>query len=1054
MENNIFHNELFNRHCSPKKNSDRFSRDFFKGLFVLILCFSLFFTFNPGRAAETYHDFDIQPKPLAEALIEFSKQTGFQFFFENEVLEGIKNNYLKGKFSTQQGLEILLDGTEVVFSVRAGTVIVFEKQQTADAPLQNIENVTVVGARAKGLGFGGIVPVTVINSEEFSMNSATDGTQIFSHLPQTNPVISITNSNARILGVGTVLVDLRNLGPNRTLVLVNGRRFAQTGSFPPLFSATDISTIPIDFVDRIEILTGSASTLYGSDAVAGVINFNLKTNFEGLEGNLLTGISEKGDGEIFKVSLSGGQTFSNGKAHLSGHLTFSKEGKILQKDRPLLSNPGELVNGVFQPGAAGSSTVPSGLIVGFEDAAENLIPFFVSSGPPPLLISDDGNSFSIFTGAPEQLFDFSDFQFLSLPKTRFLLNLNGEYEFGLGKETFFSFFAGSSTAKNLLAPPPLTLAIGQAIRIPFDNPFIPQSLQPFVDQLQADGATAFLMDKRIMEAGGRDGTVKKDFQYFLWGVSGPVGPFENFEFSYQYSTSKTTVQDNVVIDLEKVQIAADPTLCATAPGCTLIDFFGINKISQGQLDFIKNPAPVIKLGKSTQHLISAYFSGALAETQAGKINVILGLEFRREKFSVTPDPSIREENQSGLFGLAETKGSYNVFEAFFDVVTPLIKNRKKIRSLSWEFALRASHFNTIGTIFNWKTGFEYVPVNGFRIRTMFQKGVREPNIQEFFTPINQSAFRLRDPCSNLAAETRQNVISNCLSPASLGNVPTGFLDPRTSITGTFSGNTALLPERSQSVTFSFSYIPTQGQFLGSGNFYFSFDLYWIKIKSPIFLPPLSTMLEQCYESPGFSSAFCGTNPKNGLPFFERDPITNQITNVNLAVLNGASETIAGFDFEIRYTLFGKKLGLQKDAAKFDFIFLYTLNVYQEFFTTPGGDRTETTGQISRPFNRIFFQTTLTLKAFQVFWTTQFQTSGILTFSLPSSSDGNLAPSTFYHDLAFRKELRKDLYLTLGIDNFFNKAPPILLSGNAGTNTIPNLFDIVGRRFWLRLGITF
>lgn len=1021
---------------------------------VLVAVLALVAGFRAQARAEPLYDFDLPAQPLAEALIEFGNQTGFQFFFESKLMEGKTAPAVEGTFTSREALDRLLDGTGISARVRAGSVLIFEQAHDGKEAIEPLERILTIGSRARGLGFGGITPITVIGSDEFAMKELPDAGQLFSDLPQSNPVISTENSNNLTLGLGIKLVDLRNLGPQRTLILVNGRRFAPTAAFPPVLTGTDVSTIPIDAAERIEVLTGSASTLYGSEAIAGVINFVLDSDLEGAEGSFLTGTSEEGDRTIFKLSLTGGKSFLRGRAHLVAHVTLSHEGKVLQRDRPGLSNPGAFVDGEFIKGAGGSPVTPTGVMVGLEDASGNFVPFIAGSSLPPLLIGQDGTGFEVFTKAPDQLFDFSPFQYLLTPKDRGLFYLNGRYEAGAQLEMYLSVLGGLSRTENQLAPPPLTFQAGQAIRIPFDNPFIPASLNPVVEKAVDAGAHAFFLDKRILEAGVRSGTVKKGFANVVFGITGPLGPFRKFDFAYQYSTVTTKDRDRTVIDVERAQAAADLSACAEFAGCTLIDYFGLNKITPAQINFLTAGSPAQQKANSTQHLITASLENTLFRVPSGKVDALVGLEFRREKFAVVPDPLTESRNQGGVIGLTGTSGSFTVAEGYADVVAPLMRNRGKVASLTWESAARLSHYSTVGTLFSWKSGFEYVPASGFRIRTMYQRGVRAPNIFEFLSPPTIQILQLADPCSDLQRQPPPEVTANCTGGSPLGNVPTDYIEQRETLLGTVSGNSFLSPERAHSVNLGFEYVPGPTQFLGGGDFYFSLALYGIRINDPIFLPGLPLLLEQCYESTDLSSPFCGTNPESGLPLFERDPANHQITNVNLAFLNGGSETVAGFDAEIRFSLFPEDISLLPAGSRIDFGIRYIFNSFQEFLVTEGGDKKESTGEVFRPKQRFLLQMTFRGERLAVQWNTRFQGAAVVNNELAGGVAANRAPAAAYHNLAASVILREGVNLTLGIDNLLNHKPPFLISGQNGTDTLPTLYDVIGRRVWIKLGAQF
>lgn len=376
---------------------------------------------------------------------------------------------------------------------------------------QPIEEVVVTGSRILRPDLDAVSPVTVVDQEEFTLSGIINVEQKLNELPQSLPSFGATSNNP---GDGTARVDLRGLGSFRTLVLVNGRRYMNATQD----GVVDLNTIPASLIERVDVVTGGASAVYGSDAMAGVVNFILKDDFEGVEVNALYDITEESDGEKANVDLTIGGNFADGRGNATVYMQYSDREPIFQGDRSfsdvaLTESGDQLVPG-------GSSGIPGTLLFGMNpDGDED-----ANSGDeiPNTVFLPDGSSRPFVN--PDDLFNYAPDNFLQLPQERFLAHGQAHFDLSDQVRAYSEITFAQNEVAQELAPTP---AFVSTLEVNPDSAFFDAETQALLDNIptNADG-NVFLgtIGRRMVENGPRQSTDNRDAFRLMLGVEGDINP--------------------------------------------------------------------------------------------------------------------------------------------------------------------------------------------------------------------------------------------------------------------------------------------------------------------------------------------------------------------------------------------------------------------------------------------------------------------------------------------------------------------------------------------------
>ena len=935
--------------------------------------------------------------------------------------------------------------------------------QDAAAPVQQV---MVTGSRIASPNAESPSPLQTLTSADIAASGATNLQELLLKNPTLGtPTISRTNSNFSTASAGVATVDLRNLGTARTLVLINGRRVV---AGIPGESAVDLNTIPTDFIERVELLTGGASATYGSDAVAGVVNIILKRNFNGLLADASIGESSKGDDAKRKLALTFGSTSADGNSNVMGHFGYSRQGAVFSRDRDISAID------QFSTGAAITGKA--------EDLQKITRPFFSSYAPQGRFFHDTGSytydangreiPFSANGNAttPASGFNRSEFRSIAVPTERYLFAATGNLALNENHSAFFEGTYASSKVSTRIEPFPLDseaiypngggqvpaefLVNGAVVR----NPIVPQYLYDRISDNDGDGLRDYFFTRRISEVGTRGSSADRDTFRLATGLKGSVMNW-NYEVYGVYGSTKeaqsSAGQVNVLNfrnALEAIPGPGGTAICrdaqARTQGCVPISVFGRNTISPEALKYVSAPGSLST--STTQKLIGGTLSGEPFTLPAGPLGVATGFEWRKETSSSTPDALTQAGLNAGNATPA-TVGAFDVKEIFVETRVPLLKDAPFAKSLSFLGAFRAGDYSTVGRTNSWNAGLEWMPISDIKFRATRALSTRAPNINELFSPPSQDfPTGINDPCVGVTPTSTTQFSAACRAApgvnaniAANGGVFTLSQADIQGISGYNRGNPNLGPEKGKSTTLGIVITPRSIPMLSK--FTFTADLFKIDIEDAIVGTPRSFALTSCYG--GGNLSFCD--------FIKRRPAAvgansaGSLDLIDTAQSNSGGTGTEGIDVTATWA---DKVGPGRLVARGSFT-----HVNRGFdIPLPGEAIDPWIGEIGAPKNKGSVNLGYKMGKFNLTSTTTI--IGKSSLDNVFLNDFGLPPGaiTFkkkiYNDFQLTYEAMKAVELYAGIDNAFDTKPPAIISGlpgnDTGTETNAGTYDPIGRRYYV------
>lgn len=760
----------------------------------------------------------------------------------------------------------------------------------ADTSVEQLDTVVVTGTRITRDGFEAPTPLTVVGAEQIQQQASPNLIDYLTALPafSGNYTPQGSTQNVSSGAAGTSSVNLRNLGTSRTLVLIDGQR-----SVPSTITGlVDINTIPSQLIERVEVVTGGASAAYGSDAVSGVVNFILDRKFTGFKSEVSGGMTTYGDNANYKVALTAGMPFADGRGHLllSGQQT-QQEG-ILDGDRPWNKKGWQIIN---NPSYTATNGQPRRLLLS-QIAPSNATPGgIIVSGPLR------GTAFGA-GGAPYQfqygpLISGSAMQGGAWQSTSLHVigqsiepkfsaqNAFGRLSFEVTDNVEVFIQSNWYNNDNMSHAYPNDAYFGGMI-VRADNPFLPASVAA---RAQALGLTQLELGSSLQDMGG---VVIDTGREVLRNVIGASGGFNllnvDWEWNAYYQRGESRASEsalnsaNLVRHREALDAVIHPTTGAivcrstlTSPGNGCVPY---NPFGTG----VNSPEAIAYTAGTRSHrdqlfkqeVIAAAISGTAFSTWAGPVSVATGLEHRREEASGWSTP----EDQAGVFfagNYRPTFGKYDVTEGFFETVVPLASDMAFAESLELNAALRMTEYSTSGSVETWKAGLTYTPIDDVRFRATRSRDIRAPNMNDLF---------------NAGARVNNQVIDNV----------TGLAVATEDIT---TGNPDLKPEVADSlgvgVVFQPSFVPGLSA---------SVDYWEIDLQDAINTVGRQLTVDLCQQG---NQLFCQAI-NNGQPL---RPTTGSDRNtIRIQPFNLAQQLVRGVDIEAGYRLPVATLGIDNDGT--------------------------------------------------------------------------------------------------------------------------------------------
>ncbi|MET1755713.1 TonB-dependent receptor [Novosphingobium sp. RD2P27] len=727
-------------------------------------------------------------------------------------------------------------------------------------------DIVVTGTRTNRTGYEAPTPTTVLTAETIALTAPASLADYVNQLPALAGSTSPRNVNGTTAGgtAGANLLNLRGLGVNRTLVMLDGRRVVAS----TLTGAVDVNLLPTAMVKRVDIVTGGASAAYGSDAVAGVVNFILDDTYTGLKGETSYGITDKGDGNAFRAELTGGLQFGGGRGHIVVSGQYNKSGRVRAQDRDwyngskLIVNPAfTATNGVPQyivaPNVGLASATDNGLITsgplrGTQFGANGLASatpfnFGYTNGLQSLGGSAEDHGGRIEVAVPTEMYSFFG---------------HAAYDLTDGIQVFAEASYGHSVTDYL------SVSYNRFGNLPIsiNNAYLDPAVRA---RLAAAGQTTFNLGTSNYKFGQIRGRNEREMERYVGGVKGDLGGWKwdlYYTHGISHIISEAANNPNIANYNRAVNavrtpsgaiacgVNADASTANDDAACAPLNPFGTVAVSDAARDYAFGTARQV-IGIK-QDVVSGSISGDPFSTWAGPVSVVVGAEYRQETYDATAD-AVSQANGYFTGNYKASQGEVSVKEAFGEIIVPLLKDKSFAQDVSFNGAVRYTDYKLSGGVTTWKAGLTWEINDELRLRGTRSRDIRAPNLNELFQGGQATTLALADPVINSSYATLVLVV----------------------------GNQNLQPERADTLSLGVGYRP---QWLPGLSL--SVDYYDIKIDQSIVSLAAQNLIQGCQAG---DASLCA--------YITRDPASNLITQILTPGINFSRERATGVDFEANYS---------------------------------------------------------------------------------------------------------------------------------------------------------
>ena len=940
-------------------------------------------------------------------------------------------------------------------------------QEQSETPAgSRVEEIVVTGSRLlRSRDFQAVSPVQTIDLEQIQSSGNITLEDTLNKFPQLKPDNTGTTNQSG--GTGVLSANLRGLGAVRTLVLVDGRRFVPAD----VTGLVDLATIPDVLVQRVEILTGGASAVYGSDAIAGAVNFILKDNFEGAQLTAQYGETSRGDGGNYKIDAVFGTNTDDGRGNVTLHGSYTKRDPVYFTDRsfssqPLLSD----ANGLLQPFGVG--TIPGGLI-GISPAnlaAIQGVDLTNSDGSCPGPIQGvrfgDGSVPAPFCRPIDQ-YNYAAGNYLLRPLERWQITTLGKYDITDKVEAYAQLFYTKKENAFQQAPEALnpsspgqesgTLLIPNADT----NPLFTQPLRDFFAAnsgfFDPDGDGMYTVRNvswQIAEFGPRNTTTVSDSYNITTGLRGDLTLGENpwhWDTFYQFARADVNVNQIGRLSRTRLQLGLDAvinpdgsvTCRVNLLNCVPVSIFGTDALTPQMVNFLR--VGTGRQDKFERQVAGGSLAGDLFSLPAGPLSTAFGVEWRKEYFSTVPDVTALSGDLGTPTIPIVNSGDFDISEIFAEVRVPILKDLPAIHSLALEGAARRADYSTIGEVTTWKAGLDWALTDWLRVRAGKSSAIRAPNLNELLSGPTAAFVGGSDPCvaTNNPTEAQKDLCVAQGVPAALRD--TLQVGASQGFTVTSGGNASLTEEESDTLTVGLVVTPPFAPRLS-----LAVDYFDITVDDAIAQVSGQQLINSCFQTLDANGAACQSISRL---------TSGNIDVVAAPLLNVATRGVKGVDLQASYGLDmpqflslpgqGATLNLSLSAtwqSEDSTVLLAgqpTIDCAGYYGGTCSGDGIRITPDFRALLRAVWSSGPLTL-------TTEVSHIGDLKL-LPGApkNQNNTIAAYYYADLTGTYTLNNDNRIIVGITNVFDKQPPVLGypdGGDAGTNV--QLFDVLGRQYFV------
>lgn len=1067
------------------------------GLYILT-------SFTHLHAQSAKIKFDIPSQPLEEALTEFAQQSGVQLIYRSDILENAFTREIQGEIEPEKALERLLQYSKVQFRwVNPRTIALTanpEKVITSRPPNQDevdgeaskltevapnlggvatppndvteqytdsdISNgevpavVIVTGTRIPRGSQSTMTPMTVLDGRQIEFSGVSNAVDLVNELPSIGPGLTNSNTNFTFTNAGQNILNLRNLGTERTLVLVDGRR--HVGSLPGT-TAVDIGTIPAALIERIDVITGGASPIYGADAVSGVVNFVMKRDFEGVQLDAQSGIATGNAEQEYSLSATFGGKFGSGRGNVVANLSYSDVDGIKPSDRRFARAALEFLPNPDNTGPADG--VPDLIAVSGVRNVNASVSGVVSLPVDPTSLTRTEGQTSLFTfdeNGRLRPFDFGGGlvaegrhtgvgdgdivnlrDMLRVPVERRLATLFTSYEFADDHRFLldlkFTEVLSEASFQPVFDLASLTEESGLGITLSADNPFIQDDLRAILlgdPNDPSDDIESIGISRTHLEFGDRGQKVDRRTVRTVFGVEGPLSDLWSYEAFYQYGRSRSRIiklNDRIQARFEQsLDAVLDPTsgeiVCRDqSSGCQPFNPLGAPGIaSEGAVGFSSVDTEFREI--LTQQVAQAAVSGTIFELPGGSVAAAFGAEYRKE--SSESRPSLVSQLGQGFFNtrLSPVIGSYDVSEAFAEMLIPLQSGQRLVEELTLEAAVRWADYTPSGSATSWRVGGKWAPVTGIAFRGVFANAVRAPNIGELFQPETEGFPRVADPCDQGLLANTPNRAANC---AALG-IPDGYVQSNPEIgQRTISlGNPDLAVEKAKTVTLGLLIQPTLIPGLSV-----NLDYWQVRINQAISSFSPQSILDNCVDAASINNPFCQSIRRSS---------TGSLEFIRTQTINVSDIKSRGLDLDLNYlTSIGKSGNLGAIQLGLTGTYLDRLD-----FFLPSDVIDQQAGEVGLPKWRFRSDATYSNGPFALNLSSRF--IGSVVRDVQEPLERRFPHSTgaeWYFDAQLRYQLEAGMDLFVGANNVFDNSPPThpdTFQGGTGLRSNAIIYDNIGQ----------
>jgi iron complex outermembrane recepter protein len=997
---------------------------------------------------------DVAAQPLGAALRELGKETGVNILFSPASVAGRQAVAVKGDYTpleaarrlaAQSDLDVVEDGSGALI-VRSRTTAVPTSggaPSVAPVPEGVVDEFVVTGSRLRQTTFESLTPTVDLGREDILESGYGDLGEALSDLPGVDVGVNLTTSQSSVQDNGLSTISLRSLGENRTLTLIDGRR---TVSNAGNRNTVSLSSIPEFFVDRVEITTGGASAIYGSDAVSGVVNVITESKMDGVRARVVAGTTDAGGGSTIEYSAAAGGRFVDDRLYVMVGATYERQNalKAAERDRALRSvSYSSSTNTLSGPDL--STYIPGGRF-----RASNF--YFDDTGLHSGFVTavngyDTRQNGTLITpaeytsGAIKLSFDVNDNlkfwgQFLGsrveTDSTREAYALSNTITFGVNDE----------------------FSIGNIAR---SNPFVHPTIY-------ASSSASISFRRRMTEVGPQEIYNRRTTLRGWVGAEGTVFGSWDWFATYGYGEFDGFQSRNNGLNLQNVKYALDAetvggvTQCksavARADGCVPLNLFGIGAITPEMANYVR--ANVWYRPKNRLDTFEAYATGTLFQMPAGPVETAFGFEVRREKTGTTTDVL----TQNGLTNYAyipEYAGKIEAQEAFFEVSVPLLRDMPMAYRLEVDGAVRFAHYNldNVDTTASYRLGLQWAPVEDLRFRAALSRAQRAPDTSELYSPPRDDFETVTDLCSGVTAATTGQIAQNCrLDPGVASAIANGgvFVQTDFNFNNPNGGNANLSEETADTLTLGLVYQP---RFVPGLEV--SLDYYDIKVEGAISSLGSSDLLLECYSAANLNNTFCDAITRDADGNITR--ILNRTENLN-------DLRASGIDVALRY-----RFDLEQFSVPGDFTFKinygHRLELEQDYDGVLGVKTSDYLGEVGTSKDEARVSLAWRERQWSAQWTTTyigeavdsnemaaaFKTAGI-TDPLYLNVDAYLR-----HDISVKfypLPRNKDLKIFGTVRNIFDNEGPFLPSGtDSGRSYNYNpTYGVTGRAYTLGIQLAF